>query len=95
MVGSELREPARIQALAEDRKLLSPQGSSQCNQSMLSPGEEGGEQAPGRVARGVLPGMGLTARFSGRKKNLFVIFADFHGINPPAIVNFKLPKSSQ
>lgn len=95
MARSEVREPARIQALAEDRKLSSPPGSSQCSQNMLSPGEGGGEQAPGRVASGVLPGVGLTAHFSGKKKNLFVIFAHFQGINPPAIVNFKLPKSSQ
>ena len=60
---------------------------------MLSPGEEGG--GPGRGTSVVLPGVGLTAHFSGRKENLFVIFADLQGINPPAIVNFKLPKSSQ
>lgn len=52
-----------------------------------------GEQPPGTVPSGILPGVCLTTHFSGRKKkNLFVIFADFHGVNPPAIVNFKLPK---
>lgn len=61
---------------------------------MVSPGVVEGEQPPGTVASDMLPGVCLTTHFSGRKKknNLFVIFADFHGINPPAIVNFKLPK---